>query len=370
LFDLSGPACTGARQDVECGCSECFSWSASPGANWYEVRRCDPSGSDCTIVGDTRFINHAAFTDNQGVFHPAIQPTLWCVPWDGPFPKPHTGYDYSVRACANRTSGTFCSTFSAASIGYTGAPYLCLDNGIEIPCRPSTPPPPGFATDFDGDGITDAVDLDDDGDGIPDRSDNCPLTANIGQRDIDRDGVGDACDPSPKVPGATPTDADRDGISDRDDVCPRVSDPLQTDTDHDGTGDACDNCPSAANEMQSDEDDDRQGDRCDLDDGTIYAVWSSRTQLAWAPEVGYTTWCVYRGDLAVLRSSGTYTQAPGSNPLASRSCALASGVLADTVTPAAGKTAFYLVGGRPGSWQNDLGFDSAGQLRPNANPCP
>jgi hypothetical protein len=370
LFDLNGPACSSARQDTECGCSECFAWTAAPRASWYEIRRCDRSGANCTIVGDTRFLNHAAFTDGAGVVHPAIQPTVWCAPWDNPFPKPREGYDYTVRACAAGASGTVCSAASTTSIRYVAAPYLCLDNGIEIPCRASGPPPPGFATDTDGDGVPDAIDLDDDGDGIPDAVDNCPLTYNIGQRDYDHDGVGDACDPNPKTPGAAPPDADRDGIPDRDDDCPWVYDPLQTDNDKDRTGDACDNCPTAANEMQTDEDGDGQGDACDLDDGTIYATWSSRTQLGWGKEVGYTTWCVYRGDLAVLRSSGTYTQLPGSNPLASRWCAIPGTTLADTTSPAVGKTAFYLVAGRPGAIQNDLGLDSAGRLRRNANPCP
>ena len=122
--------------------------------------------------------------------------------------------------------------------------------------------------------------------------------------------------------------------------------------------------------MQTDDDGDGQGDRCDLDDGPIYAVWNSRSQLIWGREVGYATWCVYRGDLAELRRSGTYTQLPGSNPSAARYCALTGETLSDTANPARGTTAFYLVGGRPGSFQTDLGLDSAGNLRVNSNPCP
>ena len=370
LFDLSGPSCSASRQDTECGCSECFQWAAAARATWYEVKRCDRSGSNCTIVGDTRSINRAAFTDAQGVLHPAITPTLWCAPWDNPFPLAHVPYDYTIRSCTNGPSGPVCSSQTSPSIRYVGAPYMCIDKGLEIACRPTTPPGAGFATDLDGDGITDALDLDDDGDGIPDRTDNCPLTVNIGQRDTDADGVGDACDLDPKIPGSPPPDADRDGIGDRDDDCPWTYNPLQTDTDRDRTGDACDNCPNGANEMQTDDDGDGQGDRCDLDDGPIYSVWNSRSQLAWAREVGYTTWCVYRGDLAELRRSGTYTQLPGSNPRAARFCALTGETLTDAANPAQGTTAFYLVGGRPGSWQNDLGLDSKGRLRPNANPCP
>jgi hypothetical protein len=370
LFDLTGPTCASTRQDTECACSECFGWTAVARASWYEVRRCDPNGSNCAIVGSTRFLNHAAFTDPRGTVYPAIRPTLWCAPWDEPFPLFHRAYDYAVRSCTEGASRPICSAYSATSIRYVGAPYLCLDNGFEIPCRPTAPPQPASATDSDGDGVPDAVDLDDDGDGIPDSVDNCPLTINIGQRDADGDGVGDACDSDPKTPGSSPSDADRDGVADRVDDCPWVYDPQQTDSDRDRTGDACDNCPNDANERQTDRDGDGEGDRCDLDDGEIYAVWGSKDRLVWAPESGSTSWCVYRGDLGELRRSGTYTQRPGSNALASRSCALTASSLDDATIPGSGKTAFYLVSGRPGTSWTELGADSEGNLRPNANPCP
>jgi hypothetical protein len=247
---------------------------------------------------------------------------------------------------------------------------MCIENGLEVSCKERTRSPSVYATDIDEDGLTAAVDLDDDGDGVADAVDNCPETINLGQRDADRDGVGDACDPDPRITGSDPADADEDGVGDRLDVCPWVYDPNQADTDRDRTGDACDNCPNDANETQIDSDGDEDGDRCDLDDGPIYTVWKSRTQIIWAKEVGYTTWCVYRGDLAELRRSGTYTQLPGSNAMAARYCDLTRAALGDTTNPAQGKTAFYLVSGRPGSFQNDLGFDSSGKLRPNANPCP
>jgi hypothetical protein len=370
LFDMSGPLCSADRQNKECACSECLAWDAAARATWYEIRRCDRLGANCTIVGDTRSRNHHAFTSAEGGVYPQIRPTVWCVAWDGPFPALGVSYDYSVRSCTDGSSGPVCSGQFSNAVGYLTSPYMCINDGLEVACRASTRPPYGFATDMDGDGITDAVDLDDDGDRVPDRLDKCPMTINIGQRDADGDGVGDACDREPRIPGTGPADVDRDGIGDRLDDCPWVYDPLQADTDHDRTGDACDNCPNGANEMQTDDDGDGQGDRCDLDDGPIYSVWNSRSQLAWAREVGYATWCVYRGDLAELRRSGTYTQLPGSNPTAARFCALAGETLSDTANPVPRTTAFYLVGGRPGSWQIDLGLDSAGRLRANANPCP
>ncbi len=370
LFDLSGPSCAVDRQDKECACSECLAWDPAAGAAWYEIRRCDSSGSNCTIVGDTRWKNRAAFISTEGGFYQEIRPTLWCAAWDGPFPARGMSYDYSVRSCADGPLGPICAGQFSNAVGYVGAPYMCVDNGLELPCKATSPPSSVYATDIDGDGTTSAIDLDDDGDGVADATDNCSQTVNLGQRDVDRDGIGDACDLQPRSPGTAPADADRDGIGDRVDVCPWVYDPQQTDTDRDRTGNACDNCPDDANEMQTDDDKDEQGDRCDLDDGPIYSAWNSRSQLTWAQEEGYATWCAYRGDLAELRRSGTYTQFPGSNPRAARFCGLAGAPLTDLGNPAQGTTAFYVVSGRPGSFQNDLGLDSEGRLRPNANPCP
>lgn len=309
------------------------------------------------IVGDTRSRNRGAQST-----------TTWCVPWDNPFPAIGVSYDYTVRSCTDGPSGPVCSSQLSNPVGYVAAPYMCLDNGIEVACRQGVSS--AYVTDFNGNGVTDGVDSDDDGDGISDRIDNCPLAVNLGQRDADRDGVGDACDGSPLTPGSKPADHDSDQIGDRVDACLSVYDPLQTDTDLDRTGNACDNCPNAFNERQTDTDLDGEGDRCDLDDGTLYPVWNSRTQLVWEPETGYSTWCVYRGSLAVLRQSRTYTQTIGSNPLAARFCALPSAALTDAFVPAKGAAAFYLVGGRPGSWQDDLGVDSAGATRTNTNPCP
>ena len=370
LFDLNGPDCSVSRQGKECGCSECFVWSAAQNATWYEVRRCDRSGANCAIVGNTRWKNRPAFTDRNGVFHPEFESTLWCAPWDNPFPKITSSYDYTVRACTDGPSGPLCSAQFSNKVSYVAAPYMCIDRGIEVACLATMPQQAGLATDLDGDGTIDTMDFDDDGDGIPDLKDNCPLTINIGQRDGDRDGVGDACDLEPSAPGSAPPDADRDGIGDLLDVCPWTYDPQQADADRDGLGDPCDNCPNASNVTQTDADADGQGDACDLDDGMIYAVWSSRSRLTWALEAGYSTWCVYRGDLAVLKSSGTYTQLPGSNPIAARYCSLTSAQRDDTAIPAQGKTAFYLVAGRPDTSLPDLGFDGAGAARPNSNPCP
>jgi len=369
LFSPGGPLCSASRQDTECGCSECLTWDAAAGATWYEIRRCDRSGGDCTFVGDTRWKNRAAFTDSGG-FHAAVRPTLWCVAWDAPFPLLSVAYDYKVRACTDGPGGPVCSAGYSNPVGYVAAPYMCIEQGLEVPCRATIPPPREDSTDSDGDVVPDAVDADDDDDAVLDGIDNCPLTINVGQRDTDRDGVGDACDREPRVPGSSKSDVDRDGIDDLADHCPWVYDPMQADIDKDRIGDACDNCPNANNQMQTDADADGQGDPCDVDDGTIYDVFTSRTQLTWAKEAGFTSWCVHRGDLTELRRSHAYTQTPGASVLAFRACALSATAINDSIVPAPGAAAFYLVTGRPDAWQTDLGVDSAGNIRLNTTPCP
>ena len=82
------------------------------------------------------------------------------------------------------------------------------------------------------------------------------------------------------------------------------------------------------------------------------------------------SWNVYRGDLDVLRSTGVYTQLPGSNPIASRSCGLPLPSTLDLFEPSAGKTASYLVTGLSEVGEGDLGQDSSGGLRGNDHPCP
>ena len=54
--------------------------------------------------------------------------------------------------------------------------------------------------------------LDTDGDGVPDRLDNCALTANPDQADADGDGVGDSCDNCRTTPNADQADDDHDGV--------------------------------------------------------------------------------------------------------------------------------------------------------------
>ena len=86
-------------------------------------------------------------------------------------------------------------------------------------------------------------------------------------------------------------------------------------------------------------------------------------------EAGFEAWNVYRGSLALLASGGAYTQPPGTHPLAVRTCGVPDPQLVQSVTPGAGKAAFYLVTGTAAGAESPLGTDSDGVPRPNTNPC-
>lgn len=224
---------------------------------------------------------------------------------------------------------------------------------------------------------------DTDGDGVGNLCDNCPLDANPAQENHDDDPNGDACDDDddndlvfdlsdncPWVPNPTQFDDDVDGLGNACDNCPGVVNPSQSDTDTDRIGDACDNCVTLPNPSQSDTDADAEGDHCDLDDGIVYIRLPRNDRVEWQVEIGYDAWNAYRGDLAILRTSGLYTQEPGTNPLAERWCDLASAGIDDPLPPQASSCAFFLVTGIASGVEGDLGHDAAGALRTHANPCP
>ncbi len=256
-------------------------------------------------------------------------------------------------------------------------------------------------TDTDGDGVGNLCDncpsaanasqVDGDGDTLGDACDNCPTLPSLNQTDTDGDGVGNLCDNCITIPNAFQLDADGDALGDSCDNCPFRANVDQADPDLDGRGTACDNCPLMPNASQADGDGDRvgdacdnclvvynaaqtdrdtdgQGDHCDLQDGLIWVMFSDRTHVFWQQEIGMGPWNVYRGDFTVLRQTGVYTQPPGSNSLAARFCGQAGPSLVDSLTPASGTLAFYLLTGRVGGVESAL--DSDGVVRPNANPCP
>jgi len=114
-------------------------------------------------------------------------------------------------------------------------------------------------------------------------------------------------------------------------------------------------------------DSDWEGDICDLDDGVIYILFHQPEYVEWQEEVGYTQWNCYRGDIALLRSSGIYTQDAGAVDLAARYCGEDVAWVLD-LDPAPGGAVFFLTTGL--SPESSLGTDSGGVERTNASPCP
>jgi N-acetylneuraminic acid mutarotase len=157
-------------------------------------------------------------------------------------------------------------------------------------------------------------------------------------------------------------DNDCDGLVDED--VPNVDDDL------DGIRNACDVCADAYDPVQSDSDHDGQGDLCDPDDGVIYLSGLDRDHIRWNAESGPTSWNVYEGDLGVLRTTGVYTQTPGSNSVAHRRCGVTGTIVDDPASIPAGAVKFALVTGVTGGVEGSLGTDGQGNTRPNTNPCP
>lgn len=92
----------------------------------------------------------------------------------------------------------------------------------------------------------------------------------------------------------------------------------------------------------------------------------------WASEWWVNSYNLYRGDLAVLKQTGVYTQDPATVPLAARSCDVAGDAVRDDVALAPGQGVFYLVSGNYvdyRTYEGNLGTNGAGGLRPNTNPC-
>jgi hypothetical protein len=172
--------------------------------------------------------------------------------------------------------------------------------------------------------------------------------------------------------GSSPFLADTDGdlLDDPDDNCPEVSNAAQTDGDADGAGDACDNCAGLSNPDQTDLDFDGQGDLCDLNDGLVLFTGMTATSQSWQAETVYTSFHLYRGDLALLRSTGEAIQDPGTVAAAARFCDLGTNGHGDGYTPPPGEGVLYLVTGDDGVSESTPGQGSDGLPRRNDYPCP
>ncbi|MFH1267613.1 MAG: putative metal-binding motif-containing protein [Planctomycetota bacterium] len=216
---------------------------------------------------------------------------------------------------------------------FPGAPQVCdgVNNDCDDPAWPALPP---AETDDDGDAWSECDGDCDDTLGLvhPNASETCNAV------DDDCDGL---------------TDEDEDG----------------EDTDGDGTANLCDNCPTTHHLDQADIDADQEGDVCDLDDGYDLLWFSVPQYVEWHDELYQGAWNVYRGDLAVLETTGIYTQTPGSNDLAGRFCDLAEPWVYDPIVPDAGEVAFYLVNAMEGDGETSLGPEYGDVPRPGTDLC-
>jgi hypothetical protein len=212
--------------------------------------------------------------------------------------------------------------------------------------------------------------VDSDGDAVAEACDNCPSAHNPTQLDTDHDGLGNSCDNCAFVANRGQEDRDLDLRGDPCDNCPDDANSFQDDDDADTRGDACDNCPFAPNRDQGDVGADAEGNVCDLDDGLILVTLPDPFYIEWQQEAGFASFNTYRGDLAVLRQTGEYTQDPAVVPLALRNCGVVDAWVLDGDDPPSGEGVFVLVTGNGAGGEGGLGTTSAGMPRPNTHPCP
>jgi len=237
---------------------------------------------------------------------------------------------------------------------HPGAPELC--DGLDNDCDRSI--------DEDGAGV------DSDADGIANACDNCRFAFNPGQLDSDADGAGNSCDNCALTANSDQADVDADNQGNVCDNCPTEGNPLQQDSDADGPGDACDNCVLVRNNSQADFDLDQEGDACDLNDGLLLFTDVFPNGLVWQREVVFAGFNLYRSSLAILRSTGQYTQDPAAVPEAAKLCGLAENLSTDDFLPEPGRAVAYLVTGLTAVAESSLGTNSAGVERPNTFACP
>lgn len=150
----------------------------------------------------------------------------------------------SKRACVAQDTGTsLTQVLAVADYPLWFCPGEApTDEPSCVPWREFEFPDGVTATDRDGDGLSDELDL------CPDVFSPLFTTGVVPlwdeQPDADLDGIGDVCDPTPcdNCTVLAANDFDQDGVANGVDNCPHVPNPDQADADGDGHGDACDEC--------------------------------------------------------------------------------------------------------------------------------
>jgi alpha-tubulin suppressor-like RCC1 family protein len=212
-------------------------WSANSIIVWDPVAMAEVSKIDLTPFDGWRCRGITA-AEPPGLLTPNISASSnsltlsWSAPSSGPAVTEYRVYkgdspgNESFHATVSSSSLTYIDT-SASSTALSYYRVSSVMTGLgEGPISPRLTGAPG--SDFDGDGIADALDEDDDNDGVADSADAFPLDPSE-DTDTDGDGIGNNAD----------TDDDGDGVADSSDAFPLDSSE-DTDTDGDGTGNNAD----------------------------------------------------------------------------------------------------------------------------------
>jgi len=175
--------------------------------------------------------------------------------------------------------------------------------------------------DSDGDGLTDAIELnlatdplnpDTDGDGLSDGQEVFDIGTDPLDGDTDDDGLSDGDEVNNYGSNPFFTDTDGDGIGDGAEV-DAGSDPTSTDTDGDEVDDFIDNCVSIPNTDQANADGDSFGDICDPDfAGPVATIFEDPFEPTesplWKPFFG--EWSASGGVYDTSSGFGGYTYLP------------------------------------------------------------
>jgi hypothetical protein len=200
-----------------------------------------------------------------------------------------------------------------------------------------------------------------DGDGLPNAADNCPGVSNPDQADTDLDGVGDACDNCP-IPNASQSNSDGDAVGDACDNCPLVVNDFQEDSDGDGVGDACDCMPNDPSPGLPPE----VGESVSV----THDGGGPTTTVQWNASGGVDLYEAYVGTLPATMM-GSRAGGPFDHQCLAPDLGAGGGFVTTTdhAIPPLGTGFYYLLSGKNGCGEGDLGATSLGQPRPLPLAC-